>query len=987
MKQELLALTIFFLFLHLKLPAQEIFISEVHYDNDGTDAGEAIEITGPAGTDLNGWQIVLYNGSSGTPYSFETLSGILDDQAHGFGFKVVQYPANGIQNGSPDGIALVNSSGSVIQFLSYEGAFTAAGGPADGLSSTDIGVAESPSTEPGYSLQLRGNGTNYTDFAWQPATVSTFGAVNTGQTFAVRISSELRINEFVFNHNGYDTYEYVEIAGFPATDYKQYKLLAIEGDAGATGTIDGVFSLGTTDDNGLWHTGFLENKLENGTLTLLLVKNFTGNAGDDLDTNDNGSLDVLPWEGLVDEIAVSDAGSADFTYSSTVLNPNFDSASSAVGGSSRFSGGDGAYTAAEWVRNDFEGEGLPVNSLSARTGEAINTPGLPNKIKETVPEPQLMAIAEARSLPEGSRVKVQGVLTVAEQLGGPAYIQDETAGVAVFDKDIHTSGLYTIGDQLIITAEITNYHDQKQLIAVDPANIEIVVPATISIEPVTIALSDLEKYEGQLVKVKGVIFPEPGQLIFPNTDIAISDESGSGQLRIDNEVTGVTFKEQSVTCEEITGIVGRYKATPQLLPRFSEDIACLKEYTINNENRESKDTTLDVVTWNMEFFGAAQADFGPEDEESQFLEALQVIKTLDADLYALQEVSDESLLERLVDSLPHYALVCSGYYSYYFNPGSGFPAQRLCFIYNQRTIRPVENRAMFAELYENAGNGATDLLNDYPVSSPASFWASGRLPFMLVADVEQHDKTERVYFINVHAKSGSGDKDFIRRAYDAQVLKDSLDVYYSDKHVMILGDFNDDVDVSITSNRDSPYNIFTEDKNYTFYTKTLSAAGLRSTYYYGDMVDHILISDELYDNYLNLSEEVHYEVYHENYVSTTSDHFPVSLRLIWYPELAADKGQIKEETTGRQAGNEVSIYPLPARNWARIRLPESFQEDVEIYLYHLPGHRFKLKNQCWSMKGNEIEIDLEACGVKQGVYVIGVYSNEKIYRYLRLIVE
>ena len=31
--------------------------SEIHYDNTGADVGEAIEISGPAGTDVTGWKI------------------------------------------------------------------------------------------------------------------------------------------------------------------------------------------------------------------------------------------------------------------------------------------------------------------------------------------------------------------------------------------------------------------------------------------------------------------------------------------------------------------------------------------------------------------------------------------------------------------------------------------------------------------------------------------------------------------------------------------------------------------------------------------------------------------------------------------------------------------------------------------------------------------------------------------------------------------
>ncbi len=49
-------------------PDGAVFFSEIHYDNVGTDAGEAIEIAGPAGTDLTGWSVVLYNGSGGASY-------------------------------------------------------------------------------------------------------------------------------------------------------------------------------------------------------------------------------------------------------------------------------------------------------------------------------------------------------------------------------------------------------------------------------------------------------------------------------------------------------------------------------------------------------------------------------------------------------------------------------------------------------------------------------------------------------------------------------------------------------------------------------------------------------------------------------------------------------------------------------------------------------------------------------------------------------
>ena len=100
--------------------AQSVFINEIHYDNTGADSGEAIEIAGPADTDLTGWRLVLYNGSGGAAYDTINLTGTIPDQQNGFGVSSFAGPASGIQNGSPDGIALVNASNTVVQFLSYE---------------------------------------------------------------------------------------------------------------------------------------------------------------------------------------------------------------------------------------------------------------------------------------------------------------------------------------------------------------------------------------------------------------------------------------------------------------------------------------------------------------------------------------------------------------------------------------------------------------------------------------------------------------------------------------------------------------------------------------------------------------------------------------------------------------------------------------------------------------------------------------------------
>ncbi len=143
------------------------FISEIHYDNVGADTGEAIEIEGPAGFDLTGWQIVLYNGANGTAYGTRTLGGAVPAS----GVVVESYPADGIQNGSPDGVALVAPGGDVAEFLTYEGTFAAVGGPASGRTGVDIGVQETASTPAGHSLQK-------IDGTWQAPAANTFGVRN-----------------------------------------------------------------------------------------------------------------------------------------------------------------------------------------------------------------------------------------------------------------------------------------------------------------------------------------------------------------------------------------------------------------------------------------------------------------------------------------------------------------------------------------------------------------------------------------------------------------------------------------------------------------------------------------------------------------------------------------------------------------------------------------------------------------------------------------
>lgn len=210
-------------------PPARVWINEFHYDNVGGDVGEFIEIAGTAGADLTGWTLALYNGSNGTVYNTIDLAGILEDTAGGFGVNVSNLPSNGLQNGSPDGIALVDADGAVVEFISYEGTLTATNGPAEGQTSQDIGVAEAGSQVIGGSIQRIGI---QDEFAWAVTGANTSGSVNTDQILG-DVDPVVFVNEFHYDNAGGDVGEFIEVAGTPGTDLTGWTIVLYNGNGGA----------------------------------------------------------------------------------------------------------------------------------------------------------------------------------------------------------------------------------------------------------------------------------------------------------------------------------------------------------------------------------------------------------------------------------------------------------------------------------------------------------------------------------------------------------------------------------------------------------------------------------------------------------------------------------------------------------------------------------------------------------------------------------
>ena len=161
------------------------FLNEIHYDNEGCDEHEGVEVCTHVSENLGDLWVLFYNGKDGLIYRKCNLAdfeaGVLYTENE---VRMMYFKCNGIQNGGAkgDGIALTRK-GTVVEFLSYENAFTAKEGPCECMVSEKIGVSETNKTRTKSSLQRVGTGRNKEDFQWCVSGEQSFGALNKGQVF------------------------------------------------------------------------------------------------------------------------------------------------------------------------------------------------------------------------------------------------------------------------------------------------------------------------------------------------------------------------------------------------------------------------------------------------------------------------------------------------------------------------------------------------------------------------------------------------------------------------------------------------------------------------------------------------------------------------------------------------------------------------------------------------------------------------------------
>ena len=257
--------------------------------------------------------------------------------------------------------------------------------------------------------------------------------------------------------------------------------------------------------------------------------------------------------------------------------------------------------------------------------------------------------------------------------------------------------------------------------------------------------------------------------------------------------------------------------------------------------------SLDVMTWNIE-------NFPKSNQTINYV--TNIINDINVDIIALQEIENQASFEQLENNLFGSWV---GYRSENSNWGE------LSYLINHDNVEITHY--------------PYTILDDY------EYYFAYRPPYV----VEVSFNEETFIVINVHYKCcGDGnleqddwDEEY-RRQQANYYLKNYIDTYLSNQNVIVLGDFNDD----IAESTNNVFSNFLDDTENYYFADTHIAEGPSSNWSFPNWpshLDHILITNEIFDNY-NINSAFTFKIdqymggwnQYDNYIS---DHRPVVINL------------------------------------------------------------------------------------------------------------
>ena len=369
-------------------------------------------------------------------------------------------------------------------------------------------------------------------------------------------------------------------------------------------------------------------------------------------------------------------------------------------------------------------------------------------------------------------------------------------------------------------------------------------------------LSQLFTYIGDFEIVDIVVSNNQGEEVFSNIEYHPYEP---GDLNVDNEVNVLDVVLMiNMILDGSFDTLGDLNYDNQmnvldvvlLVNNILEDEIVDYGYFNSEFNFVGSDETLDIITWNIEWF--------PKHNNTIEYVA-NAIDIMDVDIIALQEIRFSNSLNELKELLGN----------------------------NWHAYRAPEDQEYGALAYLINTN-AIAYQAPYTILNSEEYWFAYRPPYVL----EFLYNNQPVTLINVHYKCCGDDfLDFnnewdeeYRRLISNEFLHGYINENYSQDNLLVVGDMND----SISENNNNVFGIFLDDDNFLF--TDMSIANGSSTYWsypsWPSHLDHILLSNELFEEEVGTSTLlIDYSLDNgwNQYNNIISDHRPMGISLFISP--------------------------------------------------------------------------------------------------------
>ena len=265
--------------------------------------------------------------------------------------------------------------------------------------------------------------------------------------------------------------------------------------------------------------------------------------------------------------------------------------------------------------------------------------------------------------------------------------------------------------------------------------------------------------------------------------------------------------------------------------------------------------SLDIATWNIEWF--------PKNGTATIDRVKAIVQNLEIDLWATQEIDDTTVFKGMIEDLDDYDyILMDGWFG------------GLVYVYNSNEIEVID---------------AFEIYTESPFWSPLP-----RSPLILHFSFNG----EPFYAINNHFKccgngtinwSDDGDEE-MRRREACVLINDYIQNELPDDRVIVLGDLNDLIQEGPANNVFEPFLELPED--YLFADMPIAQGPSSGWSFPGwpSHLDHLLISDELFNDFNAPSTEVacldiaaHMSGGWSEYDYNVSDHRPVAIQMMVTP--------------------------------------------------------------------------------------------------------